>query len=174
MEIDCSKAPEGATHWGPETDCHCESWYEVKDGAIVRFLPADEAAKPMRYAEHGPAYYHSVSDLVALPAAWTGACLPPVGAKVILSDANHDVFEPYKEMIGVEVTVVASFASPAGFDMIACALPDGLCGCFRADMARPIRTPEQIASEEALEEIERLYSEGGPAAVFDAGYRKQA
>lgn len=38
---------------------------------------------------------------------------------------------------------------------------------------RPIRTPEQISAEEALREIEMLYREGGPAAVFDAGYRKQ-
>lgn len=38
---------------------------------------------------------------------------------------------------------------------------------------RPIRTPVHIAAEEALRDIELLYSEGGPAAVYDAGYRKQ-
>jgi hypothetical protein len=35
-----------------------------------------------------------------------------------------------------------------------------------------IQTPEQIQAEEALTEIEQLYAEGGPDAMYDAGYRK--
>ena len=176
-EIDWSKAPKGATHWTPERDVICPF---LREDAGVWFWWSDSSWVPL----YGEGWEYQLRGIVKRPdlAAWNGAGLPPVGAKVILSDANHDVFEPYKEMIGVEVTVVASFASPAGFDMIACALPDGLCGCFRADMARPIRTPEQIAAEErerAISEMLRIYTDGaaghcgGIAALYDAGYRRQ-
>lgn len=36
----------------------------------------------------------------------------------------------------------------------------------------PLLTPEEISAEAALDEIARLYHEGGPAAIYDAGYRK--
>lgn len=263
MKIDWSKAPEGATHWEPESDGWNSSWMMLSGGGWHWWSSSSEDWMKC------PSIKESrVSLMIPRPAAWTGEglppagalCealiphhpeplwvevtvlahwtspqgliyswvaerdafyppgefrfrpirtpeqiaseealeeierlysegLPPVGAKVILSDANHDVFEPYKEMIGVEVTVVASFASPVGFDMIACALPDGLCGCFRADMARPIRTPEQIAAEERERAIDDLCASivshyearkmsehylGLARALHDAGYRKQA
>lgn len=114
------------------------------------------------------------------PSGWTGEGLPPVGIKVVLDDSEYEIFNVYKEMIGVEVLMLASFKSPAGFDMIACALPDGLCGAFRAEMAKPVPTPEQIAAEDlekGVEEIRRLIAglacEQAANVLYDAGYRKQ-
>lgn len=37
---------------------------------------------------------------------------------------------------------------------------------------RCTRTPEQIATENTLKEIRQLYDEGGPEAIYEAGYRK--
>lgn len=82
------------------------------------------------------------------PLPWSGDGLPPVGTTVVLDDECFPVFDDYRAMIGVPVVVTAAFKSPTGVDMIACALPGGLCGCFRADMAHPIKTPAQIAAEE--------------------------
>ena len=160
MEIDWSTAPEGATHWGPDTDRHCESWYEVRDGEIVRYLPADDALQPMLPAVAGSAYYHPVDDLVGRPAPWTGEGLPPVGT-VCEYYADDGVWRSCEIVAHKDGQAVVWVSNAHIWASSGASL-------------RPIRTPEQIAAEQALAEIERLYSEGGPAAVFDAGYRKQA
>lgn len=181
--IDWSKAPEGATHWEPEGECPAswmrkidtgfeigwEYWgrvsnkwvsHAVSSARFATFIPRPDTAQP-----------------------WTGEGLPPVGRKVILDDSEHGVFRDYQEMIGVEVAVLASFKSTTGVGMIVCALPDGLCGCFRAEMARPIRTPEQIAADEreaACEAMLEIAKSSRPdpdvyeaiGALYDAGYRK--
>lgn len=176
MEIDWSKAPADATHWEPASLSLIASWMKLSDGRWF-YWPTHDLGIPKCWGVVGGDIPDSrVERMIPRPveavAEWDGEGLPPVGARVLLDDSQHTVFDDYREMIGVPVTVTAAFESPTGIDMIACALPDGLCGCFRADMARPIRTPEQIAADESLAEIERLYAEGGPAAVFDAGYRK--
>lgn len=114
---------------------------------------------------------------VARLVEWTGEGLPPVGTvcEVIYPGYSNERFDRF---VGHSVTIVAHDvidAEPvAVFRMPVNGRADEqdyhalVAKCFR-----PARTPEQIAAEEALREIEILYSEGGPAAVFDAGYRKQ-
>lgn len=41
---DWSKAPEGATHWVPETDIHCAAWYREKDGEWEFWLHPDDCS----------------------------------------------------------------------------------------------------------------------------------
>ena len=58
------------------------------------------------------------------------------------------------------VMVVFAYSTTSGGRLVGQALPD----CFS-----PFPDPAVV---EALDEIERLYREGGPAAVWDAGYRR--
>lgn len=179
VEIDWSKAPEGATHYLPEIKSWHPCWVKRESGNWYTMI-ADgfdtswDVDGDFEEAKH---------YIIPRPTAWAGEGLPPVGARVVLDDSQHTVFADYQEMIGVEVEVLAAFKSPAGFDMIACAFPDGLCGCFRAEMAR---TREQIAAEEREKAITELAAELAghwsaeavatqrdmAAYLYDAGYRK--
>lgn len=166
--IDWSKAPEGATHY-----------------FAPFFYRADETRAYVFETTRSPSAYNSrqIGELgVKKPAAaqaWSGDGLPPVGASVILDDSWHGVFDDYREMIGIPVIVTAAFKSPIGVDMIACAMPSGLCGCFRADMARKVKTPAQIAAEDreaAIVAMKEIVSRANPAdcrfcALYDAGLR---
>lgn len=94
---------------------------------------------------------------------WTGDGLPPVGVEVEWHECQQTGWQ--------RVTVLAyhgdeAWIAPAGKPSIVVGNPANF---------RPIRTPEQIAEEErnaAIVEIGRLFSEGGPAAIYFAGYRK--
>lgn len=121
---------------------------------------------------------------VAFPVAateWDGEGLPPVGTVCEFNGGESVPEDPWDPdlQVGDQVEIIAHFDGGNG-DILAAftfhtmninrgavAVEQGRWGCFR-----PIRTPEQIATEQALREIEQLYAEGGPAAVYDAGYRK--
>ena len=165
MEIDWNEAPEGATHHN--YDCS-SPW--LRDGERPAYFRHGELVEYMN-PNTGRAHINEVYSVpcpAAAPAvpAWPGAGLPPVGTvcEVWYDDGRvcwHECEVIYHKSDDPRYAAVRLRGEH--HDKLEWA------GCFR-----PIRTPERIASEEVLEEIERLYSEGGPAAVFDAGYRKQA
>lgn len=73
-EIDWSKAPEGATHFGEQRDGFIEAWYKL-DSDGLKFKWADVAEMEWRC---GPTRH--INDLVPRPSqAWNGEGLPPVG-----------------------------------------------------------------------------------------------
>lgn len=91
--------------------------------------------------------------------------------------------ESAEKFIGVPLRVAASFGMDCGTDMIAVdGGPDLGCEVFRAEMAVPARTPEQIAAEERARAIDEMWSvywqPEAPTAkealglLYDAGYRK--
>lgn len=115
-------------------------------------------------------------------APWNGEGLPPVGTVCeIVADNPHEIFAHH---MGAPVRIIAHDIDSEGDTVAVYAWDDGE-GCneyhgLLAECFRPLRTAEQIAADEreaavaaALSDIERLYSEGGPAAVYDAGYRLQ-
>ena len=158
MEIDCSKAPEGATHYN-EHDA-TTPWRKVDTGGTAYWWTGAEWVRVEGKGYH--AWYIAIPNDSA--PQWDGTGLPPVGTVCEVEDEDGNWHE---------CRILAHYLDDAVFSPDP-DYPHGAYDGLPAGRFRPIRAPEQIASEEALEEIERLYSEGGPAAVFDAGYRKQA
>lgn len=110
---------------------------------------------------------------------WSGHGLPPVGSKVLFvpdTCDNADVdWHRRLSTDGSEVVEILAHYSPckdSGTVAVFCfdskdngrEVEQAVAGCFK-----PL---PPAASEEELDEIERLYEEGGPAALWDAGYRK--
>lgn len=158
QEIDWSAAPADATHYHPEN----KKFYFVDEvGAIYM------AGQDARYGKvHAPKAWRE--RLIARPTVveWDGEGLPPVGCRVEYRHKNIG-----SNSVSTAVVLYAS-------SQYLIVMEDDGSGeqhYFTDRMTlRPARTAEEIATEEALAEIERLYSEGGPAAVYDAGYRKVA
>lgn len=156
-EIDWTKAPEWATHYGPENDCYCEAWYRVVDGKIVTFAEADSANCVPQPANQGECFYHPIENLIA---PWAGEGLPPVGTEVEIRELCWSIRESAREFIGKPVRVAAVFEMESGTSMIA--VDGGLdlgCEVFRTEMAFPIRTPEQIAADEHLHNVRNACSD---------------
>ena len=143
---------------------------------------------------------HEHDDWVrAGPPAWTGKGLPPVGTVCEFAGFNPEETLPTDPRIGDQVTVIAHFMSgsfevaaftfyaPPEFEYLQVA--QGAYGCFR-----PIRTPEQIAEEARIAELNLMVGAikdypGGRHGVdhltqlkiheeaclnlYDAGWRKQ-
>ena len=159
--VDWSKAPEGATHWMPESR-HWREGFWKREGDANYFFEGGEwafsGAKPFGH----PA-------LVERPAApqWNGEGLPPVGASV-------EWFSPVYGWLGGRVV---------GHDGTVAVISqnDGYTGCHLHEV-RPIRTPEQLAAEareKAIDEmvsvsplIDGEWSKLVCTALYDAGYRK--
>lgn len=181
MNIDWSRAPEGATHWDPLDQNYlrqfgeiAQSWSELEQSWTFKDwrLPDDLSAMPR---------------LIKRP-SWSGEGLPPVGIYIEIRNPLHrEVRAESEKFIGQKVRSAAVFRmSESGIDMVAVDGGSDLgCEVFRADMAFPVRTAEQIAAEERENEIKamlvfyRTYSGGSESPyrfcskLYDAGYRKQ-
>jgi hypothetical protein len=166
-QIDWKSAPEGATHFGPETDTHCESWYRVEGGKIISFVPTGDYPFVLTKAQAGSGYYHAIDELIE---PWTGEGLPPVGT-VCERHASGDLWERARikyqqanicvwEVFGLAVERCSDSAHQMVF--------------------RPIRTPEHIAAAEREETLQEIASTIGRVtfyedaeALYALGYRKQ-
>lgn len=160
--VDWSKAPEGATHWMPESHEWQEGFWK-REGEANYFFDRGEwafsGAKPFGHP-----------SLVKRPATpqWSGEGLPPVGAVV-------EWFSPVYGWLGGRVV---------GHDGTVAVIShnDGYTGCHPHEV-RPIRTAEQLAAEareRAVEEMWIVYwqphaatAKEGLGLLYDAGYRKQ-
>lgn len=153
-------APEWATHHGNVGCSLARVWLngsqytycDGRQGGAVFSLQAGEgfARSEIRHVTERPA------------PQWSGEGLPPVGADCEAYDVEDGKWQSGRLLLHGNTDHAFASGSPEGWNKL-----------FWACRFRPIRTPEQIAADYALAEIERLYSEGGPAAVYDAGYRKQ-
>jgi len=177
-EIDWSKAPDWATHYGPDSDCYCESWYQVIDGKIVTFAEADSAVCAPQLANQGECFYHPIEELIA---RWTGEGLPPVGTVCEWKHAG--------QWLKVEVAYLSEWlivlrdTRKADSSLIDSEGVEIAIDHWKEDapVFRPIRTPEQIAAEErerAIGDMATMW-EGTSASwrdffgmLHDAGYRK--
>ena len=172
-DIDWNTAPEWATHYGPENDSYCESWYRVADGKIVEFAEVGSAIGIRQPANQGECFYHPIEDLIAL---WTGEGLPPVGT-VCEWKGTHGGY-----WVGCEVVALSQSQFVLRHSDSSKYRP-GQFEVFSADPVqiqfRPIRTPEQIAAEKRSKAIREIQADlDVPLRIairaYEKGYRKEA
>lgn len=187
MNIDWSKAPEGATHYGATSYFNgspdwCEAFYKSIGGRWLICFPASDdwhgdASKNRDWDER-------FATLIARPAVWTGEGLPPVGTV-----CEVDYCESWQRC-----EVIAHFRQRCG--MVAAFTVDLVDGAksldaFGSDEFRPIRTPEQIEAEERQIAVSEMFDDAqvdfsagdlmspqeyvrcALAALYDKGYRKE-
>lgn len=161
-EIDWSNAPEGATHWMPESRSW-EAGFWKREGEANYFFEGGE----WRFSRAKPFGHPNLVKRPATP-KWNGDGLPPVGVAV-------EWFSPVYGWIGGRVVGHDGMVTVVSHD-------DGYTGCH-AHEVRPIRTPEQIAAEErekavsqmavvALAGDNQLITKIYLERLYDAGYRK--
>lgn len=157
IEIDWSKAPEGTTHYLPENDGHgwVACWFK-QDGNVWMAWAVERDGGEW---EEDNDMDEAVKFLIRRPSPWNGTGLPPAGCEI----EYHSSSGGWRQ---------GEYIGQFNGQMVIGCRETGVIGYCRAEIVRPIRTAEQIAAEEELEEIARLYAEGGPAAAYDAGYRK--
>lgn len=164
-DIDWSKAPSHATHWCPG-NARIEAGWIYQAGGEFYSCYSD------RGLEHIPDFpAWRKARLVPRPTAWTGDGLPPVGevCEASLSHINDGAW--------TAVEILAHAKHDSDDAVLVREKNRGTMHGIIYDRSwfRPIQTPEQIAEEErkaAIVEIGRLFNEGGPAAIYFAGYRK--
>ena len=162
--VDWSKAPEGATHWMPESH-HWREGFWKREGDANYFFEDGEWESSLAKPFGHPA-------LVTRPAPqWNGEGLPPVGAYV-------EWFSPVYGWLGGRVVGHDGTVAVISHD-------DGYTGCH-PNGVRPIRTAGQLAAEAREREIAALadaiaemltghWAATAPKiaeALYDAGYRK--
>lgn len=191
MNIDWSKAPEGATHYLGAGELHTR--FRDCSGEFWRYF--DQLTGQWTQIKLTSSTLLRRTELVQRPTpepAWSGEDLPPVGAVCEFAggeDCPHDPWD--KDLrVGDQVTIIAHFDGGNGDQLAAFTFPtknpnrgafnveQGRWGCFR-----PIRTPEQIAAKERAKCIadmcriteSHIGSIMGAAfgKIYDAGYRKQ-
>jgi len=166
IDINWSKAPEGATHvalTGGSDNHHV--WYKIGDGCY-QFCYSDEISLGWIQASGSPGH----GPLIARPVEWDGQGLPPLGTV-----CEHQVFG----CEGWTKATVLAYGKKKTF--------------YRDEQGhewsrlsdeikfRPIRTPEQIAKEEEDQAIHQMGLDAGFSGevqdfarhLYRAGYRKQ-
>lgn len=169
--IDWSKAPEGATHYMPESDVWTCGFWKKEDGGNY-FHGGDEWRLTFAEPFHNPRLISRPTDQ-----PWTGAGLPPVGAVV------ECTFAAERQSIWHRGTVVYRGTQPEGDEFVV-VKTENASACYRSGnpvMIRPYRTPEQIAAELREKEIDAVMEDLSLSPecryiakrVVVAGYRKQ-
>lgn len=174
MSIDWTKAPEGATHYQPESRGFHAAWFRLQGGKAREMW----VVRPTRALEHiiDPTVFdESMQNLIARPvepATWNGQGLPPVGLMVEWkAGLDHD---------WQRVTVLAYANGDAWFQ------PEDGPSFIVGNPAnfRRIRTPEQLAAEEREKAINQMISDAGYVDpkigtfvamrnLYAAGYRRR-
>lgn len=157
MNIDWSKAPDGADYYSPISELFYRggAGFEKFSDTRQRWEPAGGTKEQ---------YGH----LIRRPATWTGEGLPPVGTVCeYLEDGNGDWVQV--RVVAIDQQLGHTFAVYSG--------DKGYSGDRRAELFRPIRTPEQIAIEIRSKAITQLMCDlDVPTAIatraYDKGYRK--
>ena len=161
-EVDWSKAPEGATHYNAKCVCPWlketpASYFAEDKGVWFRYSP-----DPSRYEDH-------FNSAVKRPRDWDGEGVPPIGT---VCEYKCPEAKEWKKC-----EIVAHYFENA----VAVDVSDCTAVCLLLGLFRPIKTPEQIASEERLQAIDEMLDFVVPCityrnligALYDAGYRKQ-
>lgn len=173
-EVDWSKAPEGATHYNAELGC---PW--------LKETPASYFAEDKKvWVKYGSNRFATddLRNAVKRPQEWDGVGLPPVGTICMLNDCGA-MNAYYAHHAGKKLKIIAHATSSKG-NILAVYMvigEDEFHGLTDNLNFKPIKTPEQIESEERLHAIDemldfvvpgRLYREA-MGLLYDAGYRKQ-
>jgi hypothetical protein len=144
MTIDWSKAPadaEFARTWGVEGGTAGVDFYKKDGYGGLLYLDGHRWDTALTKPND--------PDLVPRP-TWNGEGLPPVGT----------VCEYRWAGVCRQVEIIAHWRAPADFVAVYVPLEDGAhsteCGRAIANAFRPIRTPEQIAADKRMQEIEVL------------------
>jgi len=161
VEIDWSKAPEGATHYMPDSDKHYACWVKI-EGVNHFTMLADGFDKEWELDNKDWEYI----SLIPRQCAWTGEGLPPVGEIIEWLDGKFLKAVVVGHQQGA---VVAVADDDPRSDLI------GKKPCYR-----PLRTPEQIAAEEREKAIDAILDDLSLSPecryiakrVHEAGYRK--
>ena len=119
-------------------------WYEYIEGARHRF-----ASDPDTFYAYARSGLHDYAENPSAQ-AWTGAGLPPIGAR-IECDIHNGRFIPCK--VAAHVPHKGEFAAVVVYDGI-----DAWDWATAGECFRPIRTPEQIEAEERADAIEKMWS----------------
>lgn len=172
-DIDWSKAPEGATHYQIEVDIWYKqnhAAYQWDNGEWIKLARSDLGKYTLPGLVERPAH-----------AEWPGQGLPPVGTVCEIRTKNMNDWSPATIKFAARNVIVWDWeAEPA---------LNGLCTAYaHAIEIRPIRTPDQIAAEQAEREIDAICYDivshyenpkgsehylGLARALHLAGYRKQ-
>lgn len=181
-EIDWSKihpqqrkdVPALTTHFAVGT--HDHSFVKLPDRYI--WAPAYKCWHPMSKIDYQDWFFDRLIPIEQyeslIPNQWQGEGLPPVGT-VCEFKAGHSQFP---ELSWTEVRIV-SHDNQGDRNFAVFASVSGYGGCSDPADFRPLRTPEQIATEERAKLIAELYNViTGPgdcwakaARAIDAGYR---
>lgn len=168
MNIDWSKAPEGATHFSPVFKTFDPLWAKLGSNGKFQYMPIDcsrawyDGAQPC----FGETYIERAES-------WAGTGLPPVGQKCeIISDDTGEWIQG----------VILVHCRDEGKDL-AILQGDDVVWMGEAHEFRPLRTKEQIEAEERERIVSEMYMlfyskpDTGKEAMYrlyDAGYRKQS
>lgn len=183
-DIDWSKAPEGATHYGPGGGAWFASWYIVGENTLATMLDDGMDDEWESREINTEDRFSLIPSLISRPVTpqWNGTGLPPVG--VVCEFMWNYIRE------GSEYVLVRVLAHDGESAILRVVDGDnrgklressgGDCGSH--PMLRPIRTPEQIAAEERANQIADMEAvflsvppgHGRMAALYDAGYRMTA
>lgn len=173
MNINRSKAPNGATHWAIDSRCYSTDgiqYYKLSHGQKYQYFnPSGE------WVEVGSNKEKPVTPHYAIPEDWSGEGLPPVGvaAEAYFHKDTNPHWLPFTLKYFSEEHVV--FRGPI------CETHMSRCEFDKYGFKfRPIRTPEQIAEEEIqtiLNWMVNRDSERGLRGIAEDlhadGYRKQ-
>jgi len=149
VEVDWSKAPEGATHYAPKREESCfyrAVFWRVKAGRGVEAWSINDDGSLQHYDR--PAWIGSdINRLIPRPTAWTGGGLPPVGTVCEVLNSALDRPEWERCTILFMGKFKAVYESESCHERVADVSEDWMISF------RPLRTPEQIAAEERLHEV---------------------
>lgn len=177
MNIDWSKAPEGATHAGSfKGKFSC--WYKLGSGWAWEYMSG------LSFSWEKVSGNLPASDLIERPKkqeAWDGVCILTIDSecKVVEGPALWE-HSGMSDWIGRNVKVKSTFTNNIGQQIASVESDNAECACFIVECLRPIKTAEQLAEEERksqLEVMHKIYMEGasehkgGLAALYDAGYK---
>lgn len=173
--VDWSKAPEGATHWMPDSQYWQEGFWK-REGDANYFFEGGEwvfsGAKPFGH----PALVKRPDTL-----QWNGEGLPPVGTVCMVYP--HSTLRGFRSTSGYRREILAYHGDFVWLGNDCMALES-----TRIDKVdfKPLRTPEQIAAEEREKAIKAMVDVlqvsdnlSGTAEyivcgiLHDAGYRKK-
>lgn len=177
MNIDWSKAPEGATHHAIGDWVY--KWFKKIDEDTLDFWLGESWLRGVGTPAQTFAFYGE-ENIVARPEAWTGEGLPPVGTVCEFKFGECNGWEEGMIMCIGEIMVFVRQINISGETSEAGLRIDSL-------EFRPIRTAEQIAADDQSAQINRMINESleGVAGVtiaqarticsqlHKAGYRKQ-
>lgn len=175
MNIDWSKAPEGATHFSPAFKDFIDLWAK-KEGDQWMYRANGE-----KIWHHGPGPSQG-ERYISRPIEWNGEGLPPVGTVCEFNDGCGGGYKKVEIMYVSAQTILVKFDGSPNEDV------EGAYSPHESLYFRPIRTAEQIAAEARMAcakefhdlvypecKWHKLEEEGREAwaLIYDAGYRKQ-